>query len=88
VSVQGYSQKLPVLLDMLIDQLAAFRVKPERFAVMAEAAQREYANVAFQQVYQWAMYRAEVGDPPGAGGGGDWYRQTHCSQQEWQCLLG
>jgi hypothetical protein len=54
-----------VLLDLLVDQLAAFRVKPERFAVMAEAAQREYANVAFQQVYQWAMYRAEVGEPGG-----------------------
>jgi secreted Zn-dependent insulinase-like peptidase len=60
VSVQGYSQKLPVLLDLLLDQLASFSVRPDRFAVMAEAAKREYANIAFQQVYQWAMYRAEV----------------------------
>jgi insulysin len=49
-----------VLLDLLLDSLAGFRVRPDRFAVMAEAAGREYANVAFQQVYQWAMYRAEV----------------------------
>jgi len=61
VSVQGYSQKLPVLLDLLLDQLASFSVKPERFAVVAESARREYTNIAFQQVYQWAMYRAEVG---------------------------
>jgi hypothetical protein len=60
MSVQGYSQKLPVLLDLLVDQLASFSVRPDRFAVMAEAAKREYANIAFQQVYQWAMYRAEV----------------------------
>lgn len=71
VSVQGYSQKLPVLLDLLVDQLASFSVKPERFAVMAEAAQREYANVAFQQVYQWAMYRAEVRQGWGGGKGAD-----------------
>lgn len=66
MSVQGYSQKLPVLLGLLVDQLSAFTVRPDRFAVMAEAAAREYANVAFQQVYQWAMYRAEVR----VGGGG------------------
>lgn len=71
LSVQGYSEKLPVLLDLLLDSLAAFTVKPDRFAVMAEAAGREYANVAFQQVYQWAMYRAEVrGGHLGGGGAG------------------
>eukprot|EP00879_Flechtneria_rotunda_P027944 GHRR01030004.1.p1 GENE.GHRR01030004.1~~GHRR01030004.1.p1 ORF type:complete len:114 (-),score=21.73 GHRR01030004.1:319-660(-) len=61
VSCQGYSQKLPVLLDLLLDQLAAFVVKPDRFAVVQEALAREYANTAYQQPYQWAMYRAEVG---------------------------
>lgn len=67
VSVQGFSQKLPVLLDLLLDQLASFTVKPERFAVVAESARREYANIAFQQVYQWAMYRAEVGQAEWSG---------------------
>lgn len=60
MSVQGYSQKLPALLDLVVDQLAAFAVRQDRFDVMAEAASREYANVAFQQVYQWAMYKADV----------------------------
>jgi secreted Zn-dependent insulinase-like peptidase len=30
VSCHGYSQKLPVLLDMLIDHLANFTVKADR----------------------------------------------------------
>lgn len=60
VSCQGYSQKLPVLLGLILDDLANFKVKPDRFAVVAEALAREYANVAYQQPYQWAMYRAEV----------------------------
>lgn len=60
ISCQGYSQKLPVLLDLILEELANFKVKPDRFAVIAEAVAREYANVAYQQPYQWAMYRAEV----------------------------
>jgi hypothetical protein len=32
ISVQGYSEKLPVLLDLLLDRLATFTVNPERFA--------------------------------------------------------
>jgi hypothetical protein len=31
-----------------------------RFAVVSEAVAREYANLAYQQPYQWAMYKAEV----------------------------
>lgn len=34
-----------------------------RFAVMSEAVAREYANLAYQQPYQWAMYKAEVSPP-------------------------
>jgi secreted Zn-dependent insulinase-like peptidase len=60
LSCQGYSEKLPVLLGLLLDELGKFKVKPERFAVAAEAVAREYANTAYQQPYQWAMYRSEV----------------------------
>jgi secreted Zn-dependent insulinase-like peptidase len=49
-----------VLLGLLLDELARFTVQPERFAVVAEAVEREYANTAYQQPYQWAMYRSEV----------------------------
>lgn len=60
LSCQGYSEKLPVLLGLLLEELANFKVKPERFAVVKEAVAREYANTAYQQPYQWAMYRSEV----------------------------
>ena len=64
IHAAGYNHKLPVLLDLLLDRLAAFQVLPDRFAVVAEALVKEYANVKYQQPYQWAMYRSEVG---GAG---------------------
>uniref|UniRef100_A0A383VRB5 Peptidase M16 N-terminal domain-containing protein n=1 Tax=Tetradesmus obliquus TaxID=3088 RepID=A0A383VRB5_TETOB len=60
LSCQGYSEKLPVLLGLLLEELANFKVKPERFAVVKEAVAREYANTAYQQPYQWAMYRSEL----------------------------
>jgi secreted Zn-dependent insulinase-like peptidase len=60
LSCQGYSEKLPVLLGLLLDELSRFKVQRERFAVVAEAVAREYANTAYQQPYQWAMYRSEV----------------------------
>ncbi|WIA29727.1 hypothetical protein OEZ86_012206 [Tetradesmus obliquus] len=60
LSCQGYSEKLPVLLGLLLGELANFKVKPERFAVVKEAVAREYANTAYQQPYQWAMYRSEL----------------------------
>lgn len=83
-----------MLLDLLLDSLGAFTVKPDRFAVMAEAAGREYANVAFQQVYQWAMYRAEVREgvgvgrrqracAQGGGGAGRGGNSTPCSGEVW-----
>jgi hypothetical protein len=35
-----------------------------RFAVVSEALSKEYANVRYQQPYQWAMYRNEVRAAP------------------------
>lgn len=55
MSVQGYSQRLPVLLGLLLDQLASFSVRPDRFAVVAEHAKKEYANLRFGQVRRWAV---------------------------------
>jgi insulysin len=62
IHAAGYNHKLPVLLDLLLDRLASFDVLPERFSVVAEALVKEYANVKYQQPYQWALYRSEVRD--------------------------
>ncbi len=57
--MSGYNDKLPVLLAAVLERVAAVQahVPPDRFAVMAEQLRREYANMAFSQVYSWAMYR-------------------------------
>ena len=36
----------------------------DRFNVMKEEVVREYANMAYQQPYQWAMYRCVCGSGP------------------------
>ncbi|XP_073016087.1 insulin-degrading enzyme-like 1, peroxisomal [Primulina eburnea] len=56
VTVVGYNHKLKILLDTVIQRIANFEVKPERFAVMKELITKEYQNMKFQQPYQQAMY--------------------------------
>ncbi|GFP92228.1 zinc-metallopeptidase peroxisomal [Phtheirospermum japonicum] len=56
VTVLGYNHKLKILLDTVINQIANFEVKPERFAVIKELVTKEYQNLKFQQPYQQAMY--------------------------------
>ncbi|KAL6530464.1 Insulin-degrading enzyme-like 1, peroxisomal [Orobanche minor] len=56
VTVVGYNHKLKILLETVINQIAKFEVKPERFAVIKELVTKEYQNLKFQQPYQQAMY--------------------------------
>ncbi|CAA0837441.1 Zinc-metallopeptidase- peroxisomal [Striga hermonthica] len=56
VTVVGYNHKLNLLLHTVINQIAKFEVKPERFAVIKELVTKEYQNLKFQQPYQQAMY--------------------------------
>ncbi|KAI3471601.1 hypothetical protein Pfo_028251 [Paulownia fortunei] len=56
VTVVGYNHKLKILLETVIQQIANFEVKPERFAVIKELVTKEYQNLKFQQPYQQAMY--------------------------------
>ncbi|XP_073298243.1 insulin-degrading enzyme-like 1, peroxisomal [Primulina huaijiensis] len=56
VTVVGYNHKLKILLDTVIQRIANFEVKPERFAVMKELITKEFQNMKFQQPYQQAMY--------------------------------
>ncbi|KAL8489850.1 hypothetical protein ACS0TY_025654 [Phlomoides rotata] len=56
VTVVGYNHKLAILLETVIQRLANFEVKPDRFAVIKESIAKEYQNMKFQQPYQQAMY--------------------------------
>ncbi|KAG6414124.1 hypothetical protein SASPL_126842 [Salvia splendens] len=56
VTVVGYNHKLTILLEEVTQQIANFKVKPDRFAVIKELVTKEYQNLKFQQPYQQAMY--------------------------------
>ncbi|KAI6696774.1 hypothetical protein NL676_016893 [Syzygium grande] len=56
VAVVGYNHKLRILLEKVIEKIATFEVRPERFAVIKEVATKDYQNLKFQQPYQQAMY--------------------------------
>ncbi|XP_010057157.2 insulin-degrading enzyme-like 1, peroxisomal [Eucalyptus grandis] len=56
VTVIGYNHKLRILLEKVIEKIATFEVRPERFAVIKEVVTKDYQNLKFQQPYQQAMY--------------------------------
>ncbi|XP_074321353.1 insulin-degrading enzyme-like 1, peroxisomal [Silene latifolia] len=56
VTVFGYNHKLKNLLDVVVDKIVKFEVKPDRFAFIKEKVIKEYQNYKFQQPYHQAMY--------------------------------
>ncbi|KAG8371949.1 hypothetical protein BUALT_Bualt12G0015900 [Buddleja alternifolia] len=60
VTVVGYNHKLKILLETVIQRIANFEVKPDRFDVIKELVTKEYQNIKFQQPYQQAMYHCSL----------------------------
>ncbi|GKV32541.1 hypothetical protein SLEP1_g41137 [Rubroshorea leprosula] len=56
VTVVGYNHKLRILLDTVVDKIAKFEVKPDRFSIIKERLTQDYQNLKFQQPYQQAMH--------------------------------
>ncbi|KAL3533783.1 hypothetical protein ACH5RR_007304, partial [Cinchona calisaya] len=56
VTVVGYNDKLRILLETVVEKIAKFEVKPDRFSVIKELVTKGYQNFKFQQPYQQAMY--------------------------------
>ncbi|KAF3776375.1 Zinc-metallopeptidase [Nymphaea thermarum] len=56
LTVFGYNHKMKLLLDAIIEKVAQFEVKLERFSVIKESMVKEYENFKFRQPYQQAMY--------------------------------
>ncbi|XP_071716303.1 insulin-degrading enzyme-like 1, peroxisomal [Rutidosis leptorrhynchoides] len=56
VILTGYNHKLKILLETVIEKIATFEVKTDRFYVIKELVKKEYENIKFQQPYQQAMY--------------------------------
>nr|XP_027070779.1 insulin-degrading enzyme-like 1, peroxisomal isoform X1 [Coffea arabica] len=56
VTLVGYNHKMRILLETIIEGIAKFEVKPDRFSVMKELLIKDYQNLKFQQPYQLAKY--------------------------------
>ena len=56
----GYSHKLFLLVREVIQRMATFKPKPERFVVLKEQLKKEYDNLKFDQPYQQALYANSV----------------------------
>ncbi|CAJ1911887.1 unnamed protein product [Sphenostylis stenocarpa] len=56
VTLLGYNHKLRILLETIVEQIATFEVKTDRFSVIKEMVTKEYQNFKYQQPYQQAMY--------------------------------
>ena len=60
IQVAGYVDKMPILLQHILDRVRAFTVRPERFAVIKEKFVEFYKNWDYQQPYSWASRLAEL----------------------------
>ncbi|GLT29358.1 hypothetical protein SLA2020_042300 [Shorea laevis] len=56
VTLDGYNHKLRILLETVVDKIAKFEVKPDRFSVIKERVTQDYQNLKFQKPYHQAMY--------------------------------
>ncbi|GAB2267014.1 Insulin-degrading enzyme-like 1, peroxisomal [Dionaea muscipula] len=56
VTIFGFNHKLKLLLETVIEKIAKFTVKADRFYVIKETVLKDYENFKFQQPYQQAMY--------------------------------
>ncbi|GLT29354.1 hypothetical protein SLA2020_042260 [Shorea laevis] len=56
VTLDGYTHKLRMLWEIVVDKIANFEVKPDRFSIIKEQVTQDYQNLKFQQPYEQAMY--------------------------------
>jgi len=56
----GYSDKLLLLVEEVVDRIASFKSVEDRFNVLREQMQKQYYNTKFDQPYQQALYMSSV----------------------------
>ncbi|KAG0591845.1 hypothetical protein KC19_1G206700 [Ceratodon purpureus] len=56
VVVAGYNQKLPVLVEKIMEKITNFDVREDRFDVIKEKVRKVYVNMQFQQALAQAQY--------------------------------
>jgi insulysin len=56
LAIGGYNDKLPVLLEKVIQKMRDFQVDPERFKLLKDQLRRSYKNFSLEPPYQHALY--------------------------------
>ncbi|KAI7897701.1 Metalloenzyme, LuxS/M16 peptidase-like protein [Cokeromyces recurvatus] len=56
LAMSGYNDKLPVLLEKVIQRMRHLTVDPERFKLLKDQLRRSYKNFALEPPYQHALY--------------------------------
>ncbi|KAH9525028.1 hypothetical protein Btru_000137 [Bulinus truncatus] len=56
LTVRGYSDKLPILLEKIVKKMATFKVDPSRLAIFKEIHGRNLKNFQAEQPHQHAVY--------------------------------
>ncbi|TVU34897.1 hypothetical protein EJB05_16753 [Eragrostis curvula] len=60
ICVGGYNDKMRVLLNAILKQIANFEVKSSRFSALKETSVKDYQNFSFSQPYSQASYYASL----------------------------
>jgi insulysin len=60
ISVSGYYHRLPRLASAVLEKVFSKNVPADRFEVVKEKLQKDYANMKFEQPYQMALYELSV----------------------------
>ncbi|PWN53939.1 hypothetical protein IE53DRAFT_76240 [Violaceomyces palustris] len=56
LSVDGYNDKLPVLIRYILEEVSKFKVDPRRFDIIKDQVKRDYENFQLEAPYQHANY--------------------------------
>ncbi|XP_022766679.1 insulin-degrading enzyme-like 1, peroxisomal isoform X2 [Durio zibethinus] len=56
VTLCGYNDKVNILLEIVIDKIANFEVKPDRFSIIKEMITKDIYNLQFQEPFELAKY--------------------------------
>ncbi|OBZ83270.1 Insulin-degrading enzyme [Choanephora cucurbitarum] len=56
LAIGGYNDKLPVLLEKVVQKMRTFQVNPERFKLLKDQLRRSYKNFSLEPPYQHALY--------------------------------
>lgn len=56
IILKGFNDKMPILLETVIEKMATFKIDPQRFEILRELYQRKLLNFEAEQPYQHSVY--------------------------------